>query len=81
MIDQPHLVLSPTRRRVVTAGIMTGMFLAALEATVIATAMPTVIATLGGMNHYSWVFSAYLLSSTVSVPLWGKLSWWSAASC
>jgi len=74
MIDQPHLVLSSTRRRVVTAGIMTGMFLAALEATVIATAMPTVIATLGGMNHYSWVFSAYLLSSTVSVPLWGKLS-------
>lgn len=74
MIERPHLVLSPARRRVVTAGIMTGMFLAALEATVIATAMPTVIATLGGMSHYSWVFSAYLLSSTVTVPLWGKLS-------
>lgn len=53
---------------------MTGMFLAALEATVIGTAMPTVIATLGGLDHYSWVFSAYLLTSTVTVPLWGKLS-------
>jgi EmrB/QacA subfamily drug resistance transporter len=68
------LPLSPARRWAVTAGIMTGMFLAALEATVVATAMPTVIAALGGMSHYSWVFSAYLLASTVTVPLWGKLS-------
>lgn len=53
---------------------MTGMFLAALEATVIGTAMPTVVAALGGMEHYSWVFSAYLLTSTVTVPVWGRLS-------
>lgn len=70
----PSLPLSPARRRLVTAGIMTGMFLAALEATVIATAMPTVIAALGGMSRYSWVFSAYLVASTVTVPVWGKLS-------
>ena len=50
------------------------MFLAALEATVVSTAMPTVVASLGGMDHYSWVFSAYLLTSTASVPLWGRLS-------
>lgn len=68
------LDLSSRRRWAVTAGVMTGMFLAALEATVIATAMPTVIASVGGMNHYSWVFSAYLLASTVTVPIWGKLS-------
>ena len=68
------LELSPRRRWAVTIGVMTGMFLAALEATVIATAMPTVIASVGGMDHYSWVFSAYLLSSTVTVPIWGKLS-------
>ena len=68
------LQLSPRRRWAVTIGVMTGMFLAALEATVIATAMPTVIASVGGMDHYSWVFSAYLLSSTVTVPIWGKLS-------
>lgn len=70
----PHIQLDPTVRRFVTAGLMTGMFLAALEATVVATAMPTVIATLGGLEHYSWVFSAYLLTSTVTVPVWGKLS-------
>ncbi|HEU4520809.1 MAG TPA: MDR family MFS transporter, partial [Thermoanaerobaculia bacterium] len=51
-----------------------GMFLAALEATIVGTAMPTVVAALGGLAHFSWVFSAYLLTSTVSVPLWGKLS-------
>jgi EmrB/QacA subfamily drug resistance transporter len=53
---------------------MLGMFLAALEATVVGTAMPTVIASLGGLDRYSWVFSAYLLTSTVTVPLWGRLS-------
>lgn len=62
------------QRRLVMAGILTGMFLAAFESTVVGTAMPTVIAALGGLEHYSWVFSAYLLTSTVSVPLWGKLS-------
>src|SRR5262245_31993628 len=50
------------------------MFLAALEATVVSTAMPTVVASLGGIDHYSWVFTAYLLTSTASVPLWGRLS-------
>ena len=50
------------------------MSLGALEATVVGTAMPTVIASLGGLAHYSWVFSAYLLTSTASVPIWGRLS-------
>src|SRR4028119_2411783 len=73
-VDTPTLIMSTRRRWAVTAGVMTGMFLAALEATVIGTAMPTVIAALGGLNHYSWVFSAYLITSTVTVPVWGKLS-------
>ena len=68
------LSISARRRWAVTAGVMTGMFLAALEATVVSTAMPTVIASLGGLSHYSWVFSAYLITSTVTVPVWGKLS-------
>lgn len=72
--ESPILVMSARRRLAVTIGVMTGMFLAALEATVIGTAMPTVIASLGGLNHYSWVFSAYLITSTVTVPVWGKLS-------
>ena len=70
----PTLQMSNKRRWAVTAGVMTGMFIAALEATVVGTAMPTVIASLGGLNHYSWVFSAYLVTSTVTVPVWGKLS-------
>jgi EmrB/QacA subfamily drug resistance transporter len=74
VVDQPHVILSRRRRRVVTAGVMLGMFLAALEATVVGTAMPTVIASLGGLDRYSWVFSAYLLTSTVTVPVWGRLS-------
>lgn len=65
---------SSTKRLTITAGILTGMFLAALEATAVATAMPTVIASLGGLEIYSWVFSSYLLASTVTVPAWGKLS-------
>ena len=69
-----NLILPRKQRMAVTAGVMMGMFLAALEATVVGTAMPTVIASLGGLQHYSWVFSAYLLTSTVTVPIWGKLS-------
>jgi len=72
--DKPRLEMSKRRRWAVTIGVMTGMFIAALEATVVGTAMPTVIAALGGLNHYSWVFSAYLITSTVTVPVWGKLS-------
>jgi len=72
--EKPRLEMSSRRRWAVTAGVMTGMFIAALEATVVGTAMPTVIASLGGLNHYSWVFSAYLVTSTVTVPVWGKLS-------
>jgi EmrB/QacA subfamily drug resistance transporter len=68
------LPISLRRRRAITAGLLLGMSLGALEATVVGTAMPTVIATLGGLAHYSWVFSAYLLTSTASVPIWGRLS-------
>src|SRR5688572_30982403 len=72
--SSPHPPISLPRRRAITAGLLLGMSLGALEATVVSTAMPTVIATLGGLAHYSWVFSAYLLTSTASVPIWGRLS-------
>ena len=68
------LAMTSRRRLAVTSGVLLGMFLAALEATIVGTAMPTVISSLGGLNHYSWVFSAYLITSTVTVPVWGKLS-------
>jgi EmrB/QacA subfamily drug resistance transporter len=73
-VATPHLKVSLPRRRAITAGLLLGMSLGALEATVVSTAMPTVIATLGGLAHYGWVFSAYLLTSTASVPIWGRLS-------
>jgi len=73
-LEKPHVILSRERRWAVTAGILLGMFLAALEATVVGTAMPTIISSLGGMDRYSWVVSAYLLTGTVTVPIWGKLS-------
>ena len=66
--------MSPKRRLAVTAAVLLGMCLGSMEMTIVGTAMPTVIAALGGLNHYSWVFSAYLITSTVTVPVWGKLS-------
>ena len=68
--------LGLSRRRVilVVVGVMLGMLLAALDQTVVGTAMPRVIADLNGMEHYAWVFTAYMLTSTVTVPIYGKLS-------
>ncbi|MCL4296627.1 MAG: MFS transporter [Anaerolineae bacterium] len=66
--------MSRQRIILVTIGIMLSLFLASMEATVIATAMPTIVGQLGGLSIYSWVFSAYMLASTTSVPIFGKLS-------
>lgn len=65
-----------TRPRIVavTAALMLSLFLASMEATVVGTAMPTIVSQLSGLELYSWVFSAYLLASTTTVPIYGKLS-------
>jgi EmrB/QacA subfamily drug resistance transporter len=60
--------------QVVFVGLMMGTFLAALDQTVVATALPTIVGELGGLDHYSWVVTSYLLTSTVSTPLYGKVS-------
>ena len=62
------------RKRWVFVGIMLSIFLAAIESTVVATAMPTVVTSLGGIRIYSWVFSGFLLTQTVTMPLWGRFS-------
>ena len=62
------------RKRWVFVGIMLSIFLAAIESTVVATAMPTVVKSLGGIKIYSWVFSGFLLTQTVTMPLWGRFS-------
>ena len=66
--------MSRNRIVLVTIGIMLSLFLASMESTVVATAMPTIVGQLGGLEHYSWVFSAYMLATTTTVPLYGKLS-------
>jgi EmrB/QacA subfamily drug resistance transporter len=60
-------------RRVTMIGVMIVFLLSALDQTIVATAMPTIISQLHGLNLYSWVTTSYLLSSTVMVPIWGKL--------
>ncbi len=68
---------SPTinfRTAIALFGVAMSLFMSALEGTVIGTAMPTVVASLGGIEIYSWVFAAYILASTVMTPVWGKLA-------
>jgi EmrB/QacA subfamily drug resistance transporter len=59
--------------RLVFGGLMLVLFLAALDQTIVATALPTIVGDLGGLNHISWVVTAYLLAQTVVTPLYGKL--------
>jgi EmrB/QacA subfamily drug resistance transporter len=65
---------SKTKRPYVLATVMLAMFMAAIEATIVATAMPAVVAELGDFSLYSWVFSSYLLMNAVTVLIYGKLS-------
>ena len=53
---------------------MAGMFLAALDQTIVGTAMPRIVGDLDGLDKLSWVTTAYLLTSTATTPLWGKIS-------
>jgi EmrB/QacA subfamily drug resistance transporter len=59
--------------RTVFAALMLGMFLAALDQTIVSTALPHIVGDLGALNHLSWVVTSYLLASTVSTPIYGKL--------
>ncbi|MGW1249671.1 DHA2 family efflux MFS transporter permease subunit [Streptomyces sp. NPDC002535] len=64
-----------SRRTILVAigALLLGMLLAALDQTIVATALPTIVSELGGMEHLSWVVTAYILASTAGTPLWGKL--------
>ena len=68
------VTLSRERLALVVASVMLGMLLSSLDQTVVGTAMPTIVAELNGLSHYAWVFTAYMLTSTVMVPIYGKLS-------
>ncbi|WP_422772919.1 MDR family MFS transporter [Plantactinospora sp. WMMC1484] len=68
----PRPALSRRQILLLMGGLMTGMLLAALDQTIVGTALPTIVGELGGINHYSWVVTAYLLAATASTPLYGK---------
>jgi EmrB/QacA subfamily drug resistance transporter len=71
---RPGYLLSPKATILALSGVLLGMLLAALNQTIVATALPRITEDLGGLAHYSWVFSAYMLASTVTVPIYGRLS-------
>jgi len=68
----PHL--SPRRRTIIIAGLITAMVLGALDQSVVNTALPRMASDLGGLAHLSWVVTAFMLTSTIATPLYGKLS-------
>jgi EmrB/QacA subfamily drug resistance transporter len=72
--EQPTSSERGSGRRIITVGLLLAMAVVAAEVTVVTTALPTVIGELGGLELYPWVFSAYLLTSTVTVPIFGKLA-------
>jgi EmrB/QacA subfamily drug resistance transporter len=69
----PPQAIGQRRVLVIIGALLLGMLLAALDQTVVSTALPTIAGDLHGLSHLSWVITAYLLASTVSTPLWGKL--------
>ncbi|MEU5216381.1 MFS transporter [Streptomyces sp. NPDC020807] len=73
--DAPVPGQGQSRRTVLVAigALLLGMLLAALDQTIVSTALPTIVSELGGMEHLSWVVTAYMLASTAATPLWGKL--------
>ena len=72
--DEQHSDVLTGRALVPVFGaLMLGMFLAALDQTIVSTALPTIVGDLGGLDHLSWVVTSYLLATTASTPLYGKL--------
>ncbi len=66
--------MSQKQLTIILIAIILSIFLASMEGTVVATAMPSIVGQLGGLSYYSWVFSIYMLTSTTMVPIYGKLS-------
>jgi EmrB/QacA subfamily drug resistance transporter len=74
MAADPRLLMDARSRSMVIAAALMAIFLGALDSLVVGAAMPTIVGELGGLNLYSWVFTAYLLSRAVSLPVIGKLA-------
>ncbi|MGO8863600.1 MAG: MFS transporter, partial [Acidimicrobiales bacterium] len=72
-VDEEAAGAEHRRILVILGALMTGVALSALDQTIVATALPTIAGDLHGLNHLSWVVTAYLLTTCISTPLWGKL--------
>jgi len=65
----------PRQQVIITfAGVLLAMFLSSLDQTVVGTAMPRIISDLGGFSHYTWITTAYIITSAVTIPITGKLT-------
>jgi len=73
-VFDPEVESSRKHLRLILGALMLTMLLAALDQTIVSTALPTITSDLGGLNELSWVVTAYLLASTASTPIWGKIS-------
>ena len=71
--DEPPAAARRARRLVLLA-VMTATFMAAMESSIVATAMPSIVAALGGFRLFSWAFAAYLLTQAVTIPIYGRLA-------
>lgn len=66
--------LTPRRRALIVAALLTGTFLSSIEVTIVSAAMPTIVGSLGGLSLYPWVFTTYLLAQTITIPVWGRFA-------
>src|SRR5690348_3929029 len=73
-MPEAPLAAVPVRRGPILAACLMATFMPAVESTIVATAMPTIVADLGGFALFSWVFTLYLLTQAVSIPLYGRLA-------
>jgi EmrB/QacA subfamily drug resistance transporter len=75
-VNAPQATFQPvnSKRQLAVTGVMLVIFLFAIDATIVSTAMPTIVAKLGGLELYSWVFSIYMLTSALTTPIFGKLA-------
>jgi len=82
LLDQPTALeeleerpaVAEPARRLVLAAVMMAIFMAAIDLSIVATAMPTIVAELGGFHLFSWTFAAYLLAQAVTIPIYGRLA-------
>ena len=74
LADDPALGLSQRAKLEILGAVLLALFLGALDQTIVGTALPTIVTQLGGNEYYNWVVTIYLLTSTITVPFYGKLS-------